>query len=407
VIAIKVSGLLVLALATAAGLRARSAALRHAVLASAIACAAAMPVLETVVPSWLVRSSMDDLTAPAPFDRRWLIGIWIAGAVFSLATLVVGLVRLQWIASRARRVADGGWMEILETTATDHGIACPVLLQSDHPTLLATWGFWRPEVILPRPAAGWTADRIRIVLAHELAHVRRRDWAVQMMAEWLRAVHWFNPIVWLACRQMRQHSEQACDDAVLACGVKATTYASELVAVARALRVPPTMWAPAPGMARLGMLEGRITATLNTSASRAPVTPRLVMVTLTTFLAVAAPIAGWRAPARVASAAARDSSLDDLQRGMMMRLGGVEKRFSFASSDASFRNIRMEGRVELRARLAVDGSLAGLRVIEPAHPALAQAAEAMVRQWRPDPVRLRGVPVEVPVRLTVDFRGGR
>jgi TonB family protein len=94
-----------------------------------------------------------------------------------------------------------------------------------------------------------------------------------------------------------------------------------------------------------------------------------------------------------------------MQRGMMMRLGGVEKRFSFASSDASFRNIKMEGRVELRARLAVDGSLAGLHVIEPAHPALAQAAEAMVRQWRPDPVRLRGVPVEVPVRLTVDFRG--
>ena len=95
-----------------------------------------------------------------------------------------------------------------------------LLLQSDHPTLLVTWGVWQPKVILPAEARGWPEDRIRIVLAHELAHVRRGDWLVQLAAELLRAIYWFNPLLWIACRQLRRESEHACDDAVLALGVE-------------------------------------------------------------------------------------------------------------------------------------------------------------------------------------------
>ncbi len=75
------------------------------------------------------------------------------------------------------------------------GIRSPVrLLESDHPSLLVTWGFVRPKVIIPRVARTWSDDRIAVVLRHELAHIRRGDWLVQIGGELLRAIYWFNPL---------------------------------------------------------------------------------------------------------------------------------------------------------------------------------------------------------------------
>ena len=74
------------------------------------------------------------------------------------------------------------------------------------------------------------------------------------------------------------------------------------------------------------------------------------------------------------------------------------------SNDVSFWRTRIEGRVELQARLNVDGSVSGVRFLEPVHPDLANAATALVRNWRREPAMVRGVPVAVPIRMTVDFR---
>ena len=89
------------------------------------------------------------------------------------------------------------------------------LLQSSHPSLLVTWGLARPKMILPSAAGAWTDERARVVLSHELAHIRRGDWIVQLSAELLRAFYWFNPLLWVACRQLRLESEHACDDEVM------------------------------------------------------------------------------------------------------------------------------------------------------------------------------------------------
>ena len=89
------------------------------------------------------------------------------------------------------------------------------LLQTHASDLLATWGLLRPSVLLPAHAREWSDDRIRIVLCHELAHIRRNDWFVQIAAEALRSLFWFNPLIWIACTRLRRESEQACDDVVL------------------------------------------------------------------------------------------------------------------------------------------------------------------------------------------------
>ena len=146
------------------------------------------------------------------------------------------------------------------------------LLQSEHPSLLVTWGLLRPKVILPRAAQSWTEDRVAIVLRHELAHIRRGDWVVQIAGEILRTAYWFNPLLWIACIRLRQESEQACDDEVLSSGIEGPDYATHLVELARLLKAESAPRLPAPAIARSSSLERRIRAMLDARLTRTPAT---------------------------------------------------------------------------------------------------------------------------------------
>lgn len=257
--AIKIALLLGLALAASLVLRHRSAAMRHWVLATAIVAALALPALMVFVPSWRlpVRSESRAETAPRRSGRvdtqATVIGVhtaavdadvdtpqstaieiapmvmtvWLSGLAITLAGLLVGLWRLSRISAKARPVDAGPWHLAARRVSEQYGLRTPVrLLQSEEPALLVTWGFFAPTVMLPVDADSWADDRIHVVLAHELAHVRRGDWAVQIAGELLRATYWFNPLVWLACSRLRQESERACDDAVVNLGVDGRDYAA-------------------------------------------------------------------------------------------------------------------------------------------------------------------------------------
>ena len=58
-----------------------------------------------------------------------------------------------------------------------------------------------------------------------MAHLVRRDWMIQLLAEIARAINWFNPLFWIACARLRRESEYACDDIVLDLGTGGTSYA--------------------------------------------------------------------------------------------------------------------------------------------------------------------------------------
>ena len=200
--------------------------------------------------------------------------IWITGAAISVLLLLVGFGRLAWLSSHSERIRQGPWSDLAEDIARQYGLRRPVvLLQSEHPTLLVTWGLFRPKVILPAAAREWAPDRMRVVLCHELAHIRRSDWAAQMTAELLRSIYWFNPLMWMASTRLRRDSEQACDDEVLNHGIDGPDYAAHLLDLARAFRanrrqVMPDV--PAPAMLRPSSLERRVSAMLNTRLNRRP-----------------------------------------------------------------------------------------------------------------------------------------
>jgi beta-lactamase regulating signal transducer with metallopeptidase domain len=326
---LKTSLIVVVALAASAMLGRRSAAVRHFVLAAALACAAATPALRLIAPAWQATSAwlptsrmvlidrplsvLDESASSTPstggrtaadaFSRAAVARsfgiIWITGVAASLFMLAVGLGRLAWLASRARRVTGGPSMAIADDISRGFGLRRPpALLLSDHPSLLVTWGAWRPKVLLPAEASGWPDDRIRIVLAHELAHVRRGDWLVQIAAEILRSAYWFNPLVWLACQRLRLESERACDDAVLGLGVDGSEYATELVTLARSFRSARQAFVPAAAIARPSSLERRVRAMLNAQLNRDPITRSASIAAALVLTAVTVVVAGFGASAQ-------------------------------------------------------------------------------------------------------------
>jgi TonB family protein len=324
--AIKISLVVALGLLAAALFRRRSAALRHWLLAASMAAALATPLLVQFAPAWTL--PVDALvqpetaaSAPPPTSRRQprigitttvdaeserpvspslrldpsstLFTIWIAGVVVNLAGLMLGFWRLRRIAARATIVREGPWTDAARVLSEQIGIRTPItLLQSDRPALLVTWGVFVPKVMLPIDAPSWDADRIRVVLAHELAHVRRHDWVMQIVSELVRITNWFNPLVWLAAARLRLESERACDDTVVNLGVSGREYAEHLLELARQFgrarhaSVPAVAIVPRPSN-----LERRITAMLNARLSRHPVSRPARLATLAALLAVAIPIA--------------------------------------------------------------------------------------------------------------------
>lgn len=333
--ALRVSVVLLAALVACAAIRSRSAALKHWVLAVAVACAWATPLLSKVLPPWTtgpawtirvgdlreVSPTTPGSTEPASRDvtvqtelfvgstprAPWIRldagnvvwNVWLLGSLISFSILFAGLGRLCWLAWCARVLESGRWFDLGEALRTSYRLSLPVhLLQSDHPSLLVTWGWRRPTVMLPATAQGWSDNRVRIVLAHEFAHVSRGDWAVQLAAEALRSVLWFNPLLWIVCRRLRVESEYACDDAVLARGIEGSEYATHLLALARSLNSGRRPWLPAPAMARPSSLEGRVRAMLNSLINRHPVSRSARIATTLALVTLTVPIAGLWAQSR-------------------------------------------------------------------------------------------------------------
>ena len=328
---LQMSALVVVALLGAAALRRSSAALRHWVLSAAVVAAVCLPALRAVAPNWgagllpgpdapNAAATRNPASSPAslpprtssatpatanpaegasPEARRplsdWLYIAWLLGANIGIALVAAGLLRLAWLTRHARPMTDPVWLRLARDISAELGLRRPVaVLQADRPSILAAWGWRHPKVMVPPGAEAWPERDIAVVLHHELAHIARGDWTVQLLAEAVRAFNWFNPLLWILPRRLRSESERACDDVVLQRGVEGTEYAERLLAIARTLNEPRVMSPvyPAPSMARPSSLEGRVAAMLNTRTNRAPVTTSARVAIVIVAILIALPLAG-------------------------------------------------------------------------------------------------------------------
>ena len=218
----------------------------------------------------------DDSMALSDGADIWLL-VWLIGVVAAAWPLLRSLLAVRQIVAQASPLSDVHCREIATSVAAQLTISrLPVLLQSHAISSPLCVGWWHPMVLLPSDWRKWPDEHLRAALAHEFAHVGRRDVGWQLLARLACIVYWMHPLVWLAAWRMRVERETACDDRVLEIGEQPSRYARLLLSVATDVaqrRTPDSGVAVA--MASAARTERRIRAILRSDLCRRPVSRRV------------------------------------------------------------------------------------------------------------------------------------
>jgi hypothetical protein len=174
--------------------------------------------------------------AGAPLTH-WMVWVVWAGSGLQLLRLAAAWCALRRLRSRCD--FDTSVARLAEGCARSMGFElAPRIGLGPTPVPMAI-GILHPWIALPAGAERWPPERLRSVLLHELAHVRRRDPSWRALAALARALHWWNPLVHAAAAALEREQEHAADDAAVAFGREPAAYATDLLAVAaKEIRLP-------------------------------------------------------------------------------------------------------------------------------------------------------------------------
>ena len=207
-------------------------------------------------PAAAVAGAPQSAAPPPPLvtQAQLLILLWVGGAALILARLGCGIVMLHRWTRNASDVSSRHWTEALHRS----GAASVRLLATREVEAPLSWGLARPTILMPSDLVNEARDA-DAVIAHEVAHIRRGDWAALLFARVVLALYWFNPLVWLLERALLHEAEQAADAEALKI-VQPVLYAETLLRVASGRHVPVAANSIAAGALRkrlLRVLEGR------------------------------------------------------------------------------------------------------------------------------------------------------
>ena len=203
--------------------------------------------------------SVSNNAISAPPTLSWNLmaaAIYLPGVFFLLARFVAGMLWSSRLVRNSQPIAEPFASAKATSLAGGH---LARLAGSEHIAVPLTVGVLRPTILLPADWRDWDAQKFEAVLAHELAHVARRDALTQRMAHLYRAIFWFNPLAWWLNRHLATLAEQASDEAALSSGADQKHYARTLLDFFDALRTGPgrVRW-QGVAMARVGQAEQRL-----------------------------------------------------------------------------------------------------------------------------------------------------
>lgn len=192
--------------------------------------------------------------------RKVMPWVWVAGTSIWLILLAWGWLRFQrqvWKLELRRHPRRAEVESTLSRLCEEQKIMrVPGLVLTDAVDGPALAGWWRPRILLPGASlTGLSEPQLRLVILHELGHLRRRDVAVNWLLCLIQAVHWFNPVIWWAFRRTRIEAERATDAWVLRRSGAGTSadYGETLIRLLESIgRVRPV----APGL--VGVIESRL-----------------------------------------------------------------------------------------------------------------------------------------------------
>jgi beta-lactamase regulating signal transducer with metallopeptidase domain len=214
---------------------------------------AVVPLITSREPSEAVEPALVEpvsaaQTAPKPADSRapqfslnwrrcvpYVVSLYFAGVLVMIGRLLIGLQGGQRLRKFSIPVDDETILAALSRQARVIGLAfTPAVSFCKRVIVPTVVGILKPTILLPVSfAADLSLQQIEMLLAHELAHIRRYDPLVNIIQRVIEAVLFFHPAVWFVSGKIRVERENCCDDLVLEAGVKAADYASSLVEIAQ------------------------------------------------------------------------------------------------------------------------------------------------------------------------------
>lgn len=306
------------ALALALALRSRAAADRALVLRIGVAMLLALPLivlflpaLEIVafaapeapatplayVPGPEVKLALAELgtLAPAPEPTIWddptplVLLAYLGGLAMVGSRLLAGLFMLGRWTRAGRDVACPEWLAALDRVRWSAGDPESIrLMVSDGVKSPLSWG-WRRPVILIDPDTLAAPEDADAILAHEVAHIARRDWPVLMFSRIAAALFWFNPLVWVLEREIVQQAEEAAD-LEAAQRMDPARYAETLLSWARVNGMVPAN-SIAPSESALGR---RVRAVLDRRMRERPAGSAWTGIAMVLCLGIATPVAAMK-----------------------------------------------------------------------------------------------------------------
>ena len=220
----------------------------------------------------------------------WVVFFWVVGVAGLTVRALAGWMSVQKLKSRTES-ATAEWRETLERLKGQVRVSRPVALCTSTlvkvPTVI---GWLRPAILVPASAvAGLDVLQLEAILAHELAHIRRHDYLVNLLQTAVETLLFYHPAVWWVGRQMRIEREHCCDDVAVQVSGNALAYAGALARLEEMrIRIPEAALA-----ATGGNLLGRIRRLLENESTTEGTTRSSIGAMLAAALvlcAIASPI---------------------------------------------------------------------------------------------------------------------
>jgi TonB family protein len=364
-----------------------------------------------------------------PF-HAWVFTALMAGVGLGLLRLGLGLWRLGHYRRFALRIAP--LPRVLREAQGLIGVA-PAWYFSDRVESPVTFGWLNPAIILPTRFQRMEESQQRAIACHELLHVARRDWLVNLFEELILTFFWFHPAVWWVVRSIRLSREQVVDSEVVTLTRARKPYLHALLEIAGAARAMPM---PAP----LFLTESQLARRVASLAKEVRMSKPRLIASLAIALVILAATAWWAvktfwliAPVGPAthmvaygSASAPGSEgvsalmfcfvIDDGRSGSAVRTvdaaqieGPVPISMPPPPYTPQARKDKVEGAVVAAADVDASGNVAGVKLTAVSlsrnlSDGLDESVVKTVRTWKFKPATKKGKPVPARVTVHVNFR---
>ncbi len=163
----------------------------------------------------------------------YIVIIWLSGVLFLTIRMLGGYFYMQNIKKKNIQHVENKWVQMIKTISNNLQLSKTVKLFEStivkYPTVI---GFFKPVILMPLGSlAEMSMVQVEMILAHELAHIKRADYILNLIQSFLEILYFFNPSVWLISKIIRNEREFACDDLAISINNDGTILAQALLAV--------------------------------------------------------------------------------------------------------------------------------------------------------------------------------